>query len=61
MADKKWSSEYFNFTQDGWLWGDSDIPGGSIGELLTPNEALNLASALLQYATQNGATREQAD
>ena len=25
---------------------------------LTPNEAVNLASALLRYATQNGASRE---
>lgn len=28
---------------------------------LTPAEAVTLASALLQYATQNGASREQAD
>lgn len=53
--EEKWSKGVFSF------WEDGDIQyEGYDRFLLThlePNEAVNLASALLQYATQNGAGR----
>lgn len=43
--------------EDGVLttWWNNDV---SHSMYLTPAEAVNLASVLLQYATQNGASRE---
>jgi hypothetical protein len=49
----KWRSGDFSLDSEGWLWFDSDTPSGSGWARLTPADAVNLASALLQYATQN--------
>jgi hypothetical protein len=49
----RWRSGDFSLDSQGWLWFDGDIPGGGGSARLTPGEAVNLASALLQYATQN--------
>jgi hypothetical protein len=49
----RWRSGDFSLDSVGWLWFDGDIPDGARGARLSPSESVNLASALLQYATRN--------
>lgn len=49
------NGDSLSFDLEGGLLGVSSLRGDIH---LTPNEAVTLASALLQYATQNGASRE---